>query len=80
MRSLELVAPANGHHPEADLAKGIAVEDHTTIKHERGLLHRVIHGAPVDVLELFPFSRDDDRLAVLRCRERRVGNRNLLFD
>jgi hypothetical protein len=31
-------------------------------------------------LELFPFRRDYDRLAVLRSRKRRVGNRNLLLD
>jgi hypothetical protein len=77
---LELVAPADGHHLEADLAKSIAIEDHATIKHERGLFHGVIHGAPVDVLELFPFCGDDDRLAILRSRKRRVGNRNLLLD
>lgn len=79
-RSLELVAPANGHHIEADLAEGIAVEDHTAIKDERGLFHRVIHGTPVDVSELFPFSRDDDRFTVLRGRKRCFGDRNLLFD
>jgi hypothetical protein len=78
--SLELVAPADGHYIEADLAKGIAIENHATIKHERGLLHRVVHGAPVDVSELFPFSRDDDRLTVLRSRERCFGDRNLLLD
>jgi hypothetical protein len=77
---LELVAPADGHHLEADLAKGIPIEDHATIKHERGLFHGVIHGAPVDVSELFPFRRDYDRLAVLRSRKRRVGNCNLLLD
>lgn len=77
---LELVAPADGHHLEADLAKGIAIEDHATVKHERGLFHGVIHGAPVDVSELLPFRRDDDRLAVLGSRKRRVGNRNLLLD
>ena len=77
---LELVAPADGRHLEANLAKSIAIEDHATIKHERGLFHGVIHGAPVDVSELFPFRRDYDRLAVLRSRKRRVGNRNLLLD
>jgi hypothetical protein len=77
---LELVAPADGRHLEADLAKSIAIEDHATIKHERGLFHGVVHGAPVDVSELFPFRRDDDRLAILRGRKRRVGNRDLLLD
>jgi hypothetical protein len=79
-RSLKLVAPADGHHIEADLAEGITVEDHTTIKDERRLFHRVIHGAPVDVSELFPFSRDDDRFTVLRGRERCFGDRDLLLD
>ena len=64
--NLELVAPADGDHLEADLAKSIAVENHATIKNERGLFHRVVHGGPVDVSELFPFRRDDDRFAVLR--------------
>lgn len=78
--SLEFVAPADGHHVEADLAKGITVEDHTTIEHERRFFHRVIYGAPVDVSELFPFCRDDDRLTVLRGRERCFGDRDLLLD
>jgi hypothetical protein len=77
---LEFVAPADGHHLEADLAKSITIKDHATVKHERGLFHGVIHGTPVDDLELFPFRRDDDRFAVLRSRKRRVGNRNLLLD
>ena len=77
---LELVAPADGRHLEADLAKSIAIEDHATVKDERRLFHGVIHGAPVDVSELFPFCRDDDCLAVLRSRKGRVGNRNLLLD
>lgn len=80
LRSLQVVAPTNGYHLEADVSKGIAVKDHATIKHERGLFHRVIHGAPIDVSELLPFSRNDDRLAVLRGRERCVGDRNLLLD
>jgi hypothetical protein len=77
---LELVASTDGHHLEADLAKSIAIENHATVKHERGLFHGVIHGGPVDVPELFPFRRDDDRFAVLRSRQRRVGNRDLLLD
>jgi hypothetical protein len=62
---LKLVSSANGHHLETDLAKGIAVKDHAPIKHERGFLHRVVHGAPVNVPELLPLGRDDDRFAVL---------------
>jgi hypothetical protein len=64
--TLKLVSSANGHHLEADLAKGIAVEDHAPIKHERGFFHRVVHGAPVDLPELLPLGRDDDRFTVLR--------------
>ena len=78
--SLEFVTPADSHHVEADLAKGIAVEDHATVKHERGLFHRVIHCAPVDVSKFFPFSRDDDRLTILRGRERCLGDCDLLLD
>jgi hypothetical protein len=62
------------------LAKSIAIEDHSAVKHERGLFHGVIHGAPVDVSKLFPFRRDDDRLAVLRSRKRRVSNGDLFLD
>lgn len=80
LRSLQIVASADGYYLEADLSKDIAVEDHATIKHERGLFHRVIHGAPVDVSELLPFSRNDDRFTVLRGRERCVSDSNLLFD
>lgn len=64
-RYLELVPSANGHDLEADLAKGIAVENHAPVKNERGFVHGVIHGAPIDVAEFFPFRRDDDRLAIL---------------
>ena len=77
---LVLVAPTNGRHLEADLAKSIAIEDHATVKDKRGLFHGVIHGAPVNVSELFPLCRDDDRLAILCSRKGRVGNRNLLLD
>ncbi len=80
LSSLKLVAPADGHHVKADLAKSITIEDHATVKHECGLFHCVIHGTPVDVSELFPFRRDDDRLAVLGSGECRVGNGNLVLD
>lgn len=78
--SLELVAATDGHHLEADLAKRIAVEEHASIKHERRLVHRLVHGGPVDVTEFFPFSRNNDRLTVLRGRERSLGDCDLFFD
>ena len=80
LHPLELVTPADCYYIETNLAKGIAIEDHAPIKHERRLVHRVIHGAPVDVSELFPFSRNDNRLTLLRRRERCVCDRDLLLD
>lgn len=80
MGPLELVATANGHHLETDLAKRITIEQHASIKHESRLIHRVVHRAPVDVAELFPFGRDDDCLTVLRSREGSLGDCNLFFD
>jgi hypothetical protein len=59
------VAAANGHHLEANLAKGITVQEHAAIKHERGLVHGLVHDAPVNVTELGPFGRNDDGLTVL---------------
>jgi len=80
MGPLELVSTANGHHLETDLAKRITIEQHASIKHERRLIHRVVHCAPVNVAELFPFGRDDDCLTVLRSRESSLGDCNLFFD
>jgi hypothetical protein len=77
---LELVAPTDRHYLEADLAKGITIEDHAPIKHKRGLVHGVVHGFPVDLPELLPFRRDNDRFTVLSSRERCLGNRDLLLD
>lgn len=77
---LELVAAANGHYLKADLAKRITIEEHASIKHERRLIHRVVHGAPIDVTELFPFGRNDDCLTVLRSREGCLGDGDLFFD
>lgn len=77
---LELVAASDGHHLEADLAKRITIEEHASIKHERRLIHRVVHGLPVDVTELFPFGRNDDCLAVLGSREGSLGDCDLFFD
>ena len=77
---LELVAAADGHHLEADLAKRIIIEEHASIKHERRLIHRVVHSGPVDVTELFPFGRNDDCLTVLRSLEGGLGDRDLFFD
>lgn len=75
-----LVAAANGHYLEANLAKRVTVEEHAPIKHERGLVHRLVHGAPVDVTELRPFRCNDDGLAVLRGLERSLGDRDLFLD
>src|SRR6266850_5190095 len=72
-----LVAAANGYYPEANLAKRVTVEEHAPIKHERGLVHRLVHGAPVDVTEFRPFRCNDDGLAVLRGRKRSLGDGDL---
>jgi hypothetical protein len=75
-----LVAAANGHYLEANLAKRVTVEEHSSIKHERGLVHRLVHGAPVDVTELRPFRCNDDGLAVLGGRKRSLGDGDLFLD
>jgi hypothetical protein len=75
-----LVAAANGHYLEANLAKRVTVEEHAPIKHERGLVHRLVHGAPVDVTELCPFRCNDDGLTVLRSLERSLGDGDLFLD
>jgi hypothetical protein len=63
--NLEVVAAAYGEHLEADGAKGVAVENHAPVKHERGLLHGIVHGGPIEVAKFFPLRRDNDRLTVL---------------
>lgn len=79
-RHLECVAATYGEHLEADAAKALAIENHAPVKHERGLLHCIVHRGPIDVAEFFPLRRDHDRLTVLSGCERRVGDRHLFLD
>ena len=65
---------------EANSAESGCVEDETAVEDESRLLHRVVDLLPVEVLELLPLGRDDDRLGLLRCLNRRGGDSDRLLD
>ena len=67
-------------HGEPDLAELLRVEDKTSVKDERGLGHLVVDDLPVDLLELLPLGRDDDRLGLLRCLDRGGSESDRLLD
>ena len=67
-------------YSEANLAELVSVEDETAVKDKRRLGHVVVHGLPVDLLELLPLGRDHDRLLLLARLERRVHDGDLLLD
>lgn len=73
-------ATADGLDLEANRAELLRVDEETTVKYESRLVHACIHGIPVNLLELLPFSGDDDSLSTLASLEGRWADCHLLLD
>jgi len=66
--------------PESNLRKLFGIHKESPVEDESRFVHSNINSLPVNLLELFPLSGNDDGLCILASLECRLADGHLLFD
>jgi len=66
--------------PESNLRKLFGIHKESPVEDESRFVHSSVNSLPIDVLELFPLSGDDDGLCIPASLECRLADGHLLFD